>query len=76
MFLQCHLVIENLPVQHITQCAGVGGLESLYVDGIHFHGTFRSEDQAVHGNQYTFIFRFLGGGSDYGIVKIQRAVGT
>ncbi len=76
MFLQCHLVIENLSVQHITQCAGVGSLESLYIDRVHFNRALRSEDQAVHGNQYPFVFRFLGGGGNYGIVKVQRAVGT
>ena len=48
----------------------------MYIDRIHFNRALRSEDQAVHGNQYPFVFRFFCGCGNNGIVKVQRAVGA
>ena len=76
MFFKGYLVIEYFSVQHITQCTGVGSLESLHVDRVHFNCTLCSQDQSVHGNQYTFVFGFFCGGGNYGVVEIQRTVGT
>lgn len=76
MFLERSLVIEYFSVKDIAQCTGVGCLESLYVDRIHLYCAFGSENQSVHGYQHTFADRFFGSGSDYGVVEVQRAIGT
>ena len=34
----------------------LGSLECLYVNGVHFHCAFRSQDKSVHGDQYSFVF--------------------
>ena len=61
----------------VYTASGVHGcLESLYVDRIHLYCAFSSENQSVHGYQHTFADRFFGSGSDYGIVEVQRAIGT
>lgn len=70
------LVVVNFAVEYITERAGIGSLEGLHVDRIHFGGGVGSEDTAVHDDEYAFSGRFGSSGGYYGIVEIEGAVGA